>query len=120
MRIYLKKWRAEKEDKTKLLARGERHRKNNLEKYALKEQIRRAKKRANGGQFNTKDWLRLYRRFRGLCAYCVANHATTIDHVIPVSKGGSGFIGNILPCCGPCNSSKQDKTLYEWRIGRGR
>lgn len=120
MRAYLKTWRIEKEDKAKLLARGDRHRKNNLEKFALKEKLRRSKKRANGGQFSSKDWFRLYHRFNKLCAYCGSRPATTIDHVIPVAKGGSGYIGNILPACVTCNSSKQDKTLYEWRINHGR
>lgn len=30
----------------------------------------------------------------------------TIDHVLPLSLGGTNAIGNIQPLCGPCNSSK--------------
>jgi hypothetical protein len=52
-----------------------------------------------------------------VCAYCGENLAETWDHVFGLVKGQrySGFghtIGNMLPCCKPCNSSKGSKT---WR-----
>jgi 5-methylcytosine-specific restriction endonuclease McrA len=34
----------------------------------------------------------------------------TIDHVIPVSKGGSSWPANLRPFCNACNSSKNAKT----------
>jgi 5-methylcytosine-specific restriction endonuclease McrA len=114
-RIYLKSWRKDKEDRDKRTARGERFRKNNLEKFANKERIRRGKKRSNGGKYSQKDWLKLLNRFGNICAYCGIRKATTADHVIPLAKGGSNFIGNILPACTSCNSSKQDTLLFEWR-----
>jgi hypothetical protein len=51
------------------------------------------------------------------CAYCSAP-STTIDHVLPISRGGTNYIGNLVPCCKPCNSSKCDLTLTEWRYGK--
>jgi 5-methylcytosine-specific restriction endonuclease McrA len=40
---------------------------------------------------------------------CQGAPATTVDHVLPVAKGG-GHRGNLRPACGPCNSARQDKT----------
>lgn len=39
------------------------------------------------------------------CAYC-PRPATTVDHVRPVSKGGTNKIDNLVPACAWCNGSK--------------
>lgn len=51
--------------------------------------------------------------FSGKCAYC-GKKATTIDHIIPVSKGGNSVPGNVVPACQSCNSSKKNKDLFKW------
>lgn len=48
---------------------------------------------------------RLIEEFDGRCAYC-PRPATTIDHVVPVSRGGRSHRGNLLPACVSCNSRK--------------
>ena len=49
----------------------------------------------------------------GECWYCGVQTNPfldfTIDHVIPVSKGGSDDLGNLVPCCRPCNCRKSDR-----------
>jgi 5-methylcytosine-specific restriction endonuclease McrA len=52
-------------------------------------------------------------RWGHACAYCGA-HATHLDHVEPLSKGGSDVEANIVPACQHCNLSKGAKTLAEW------
>lgn len=49
--------------------------------------------------------------FDGMCAYCQRNPATTMDHIVPVAKGGQSVRGNLLPACGSCNSRKYTKDL---------
>lgn len=115
-RNYMKTYVFSPELKAKCLANGEKYRRNNLAKFADKERVRRGVKRGNGGSYTRKDWIRLLNRHNGLCAYCKDRKATTADHVIPLAKGGTNFIGNILPACVPCNSSKQDTSLFKWRI----
>lgn len=49
------------------------------------------------------------------CIYC-GSYPSTIDHVIPLSRGGRDAIGNLAPACGSCNSRKRNQTVMEWRI----
>lgn len=46
------------------------------------------------------------------CAYCAA-HATTVDHVLPRSRGGGDVWENLVACCLRCNNAKGDKTPDE-------
>ncbi|QTX04007.1 HNH endonuclease [Agromyces archimandritae] len=57
------------------------------------------------------------RRDEHRCAYCGA-HATTIDHVVPRSRGGAGSWENLVACCLRCNNRKSDATLAElgWEL----
>ena len=47
------------------------------------------------------------------CFYC-QDFPTTVDHVVPLIRGGTNHRDNLVPCCRPCNSSKRDKLLNEW------
>lgn len=44
------------------------------------------------------------------CAICGAAPATTADHVVPRSHGGSNQLANLRPACGPCNSGRGNRT----------
>lgn len=50
------------------------------------------------------------------CAYCV-RPARTLDHFIPVSRGGRTEPGNLVPACKSCNSKKKDADPMLW-VGR--
>lgn len=62
-----------------------------------------------------RDLRRLRQRFGGSCAYCDAP-ANTVDHVLPIARGGRHAIGNLLPACKSCNSQKHVRLLAEWRL----
>lgn len=49
-----------------------------------------------------------------LCEYCQEDF-DTIDHIIPLIRGGSNLENNLAPCCRKCNSSKGSKLLSEWK-----
>jgi hypothetical protein len=53
-------------------------------------------------------------RDNNTCAYCGATNRLHIDHVIPISRGGSNAFDNLATSCGPCNQSKGPKLLSEW------
>jgi 5-methylcytosine-specific restriction endonuclease McrA len=44
-----------------------------------------------------------------LCIYCKENEAETLDHFIPIAKGGQHKEQNLVPSCQVCNSIKNDK-----------
>ena len=53
---------------------------------------------------------------KGLCAYCNARfepRALTMDHVVPVARGGRSVKGNVLPSCKECNNRKKLLTPAE-------
>lgn len=64
--------------------------------------------------------MRLYLALGKRCAYCEQEFdgPPDPDHVVPLSRGGSNSITNILPCCSPCNSDKRDLLLSEWNEDR--
>ena len=54
----------------------------------------------------------VFERDRGVCQYC-GERGTTLDHVLPVSKGGKANRFNLLVACHACNSKKSAKVLPE-------
>ena len=55
----------------------------------------------------------VYLRDNGQCQYCsnyISRSESTLDHVMPVSKGGKSVWENCVTACAPCNSNKSDKT----------
>jgi 5-methylcytosine-specific restriction protein A len=52
----------------------------------------------------------------GVCHYCgqkVGSHALTLDHVVPVARGGASAKGNVVPACAACNKTKKYLTPAE-------
>ena len=66
-------------------------------------------------QFSDADWKRTLNRYRFCCAYCGESGPLTMDHVVPISRGGRHSIGNVVPACGPCNFGKHTSLAIEWR-----
>ena len=48
------------------------------------------------------------------CCYCGNVRKLTVEHIVPLSKGGTHTGDNILFACRPCNSSKFNKDLIIW------
>jgi len=48
------------------------------------------------------------------CDYCGKRGVPlTVDHILPISRGGSSAVGNLCWACEDCNTNKQNQTLYE-------
>lgn len=85
---------------------------------------RRALEAASSFKVTARDLERAYDLAEARCSYCRKPFegfaSAHWDHVVPVSRGGSFGIGNLVPACVSCNSSKQNKTVTEWRAWQRR
>lgn len=66
------------------------------------------------GSYTPGEWRDLVIRCEHRCVHCRRQEPEiklTVDHIIPVSKGGSNWISNIQPLCNSCNSKKRDKVM---------
>jgi hypothetical protein len=48
------------------------------------------------------------------CIYCGSTENLSLDHIIPLSKGGPDIISNQVFACRSCNSSKGNKDIFYW------
>jgi hypothetical protein len=55
-----------------------------------------------------------FAEFDNQCAFCSSSDRLIVEHFIPRSKGGPHAIGNILPACHSCNTSKFNHDPEEW------
>lgn len=80
-------------------------------------QNRRARFLNAPGEFTKADVLRIYAAQGGECHWCKAplNNRFDIDHIIPLSQGGSNFPVNICCACPTCNTAKGAKLPAEFQ-----
>lgn len=53
----------------------------------------------------------------GVCYYCrrqVGSRGLTMDHIVPLGRGGKSIRGNVAPACKDCNTRKQGLVPVEW------
>ena len=54
---------------------------------------------------------------KGVCHYCgqpTPPRALTMDHIVPIARGGKTAKGNVVPCCKACNNQKKQLLPIEW------
>jgi len=77
------------------------------------EQVRRERNKAR--ELRASQWWK-NQLARGRCHYCgqaTPPRELTMDHVVPVSRGGSSTRGNVVPCCKTCNTAKRAQLPVE-------
>jgi len=74
------------------------------------------RERARARELRASQWWK--RRIAdGVCYYCrrqVGFRALSMDHLVPLGRGGRSVRGNVVPACKACNSRKQSMLPVEW------
>lgn len=89
-----------------------------------KAQRRKMETQAEGSH-TSQDILQMFEDQNELCAYCGIRLFWNIkgdihlEHIEPLSRGGSNNPDNLCLSCADCNLSKGNKTLAEWQLTRG-
>ena len=80
--------------------------KNNRAACVARRNRRKTRETKAGGSFTGDEWIALCEKYNNRCLCCGKKRKLTIDHVIPVSMGGTSDISNLQPLCKSCNCSK--------------
>ena len=78
------------------------------------EDIRRERGKARDLR-KTRWWQR--KTAAGICYYCgdrVSHKELTMDHLVPLARGGRSTKDNLVPCCKSCNTKKKTMLPVEW------
>jgi len=78
------------------------------------ELIRKEKQKAR--EIRKSQWWK-NRRAKNICYYCETHtpaRQLTMDHLIPISRGGRSVKSNLVPCCKSCNNKKKNFLTIEW------
>lgn len=98
-------------NREKINALNKKWRLNNKEKWDTLNRINQQNRRALGS-INSSEWIAKVMMLGNKCQSCFKTEPEikiTIDHVQPVSKGGTNHIDNLQPLCMNCNQKKHAK-----------
>ena len=80
-----------------------------------KDEAHVARERKKARELRGSPWWRA-QLAKGICHYCGKPFPAaelTMDHVIPVARGGKSTQGNVVACCSACNKQKKCLTPAE-------
>lgn len=83
----------------------------NKHRVRASEHKREARKRGDPDAFTSEQWKALCTKYGNVCLACGSTGPLSVDHVVPLSQGGSNGIDNIQPLYMPCNSRKYIQTI---------
>jgi len=121
---YLRAWRIDHKEQNResMNASGRKWVKNHPEKARLKNEKRRARILngvIDGDALTLEQWNDTIEYFDHRCAYCGRQlEKLTIDHIVPLSRGGAHTKENVVPACRSCNSSKHNSSLLVYLLRR--
>ena len=91
---------------------------NNMEHFiseVTETEIRREKERAR--ELRKSQWWKR-KCSEGQCYFCkqkIKPKDLTMDHIVPIIRGGKSTKGNVVPACKECNSKKKHMLPLEWQ-----
>jgi len=118
--VYRKERRANPVTRAKENAAHVTWNKKHPDAASLYERNRKTRKRNAGGTHTEEDIRRLYFFQKGKCVVCkVKLDKYHIDHIMPLSLGGSNAAGNLQILCPMCNMQKHSKHPIDFMQSRG-
>ena len=105
-RLANKRWRAANKELCRQMKKA--WRKANPDTARASNRNRRALQRQAEGSHTATDIKRIFSDQRGRCGYCrkPIKSRYHVDHIVPLSRGGSNWPKNIQLLCAPCNMQK--------------
>ena len=82
--------------------------------YLDEGQIRTERRKAR--ELRASQWWKR-RCAKGQCYWCnqpTAAKNLTMDHIVPIARGGKSTKGNVVPSCKTCNNQKKQLLPIEW------
>ncbi len=64
------------------------------------------------------EWRAILADYGYRCAYCLTDGPMTLEHVVPLARGGAHDPDNIVPACLPCNKSKHRHSVIRFYLNR--
>lgn len=104
-------------DKERILKVAENWRQKNREKVRTYWRNRHARLKNAGGSHTAQDVWDIFEKQKFLCVGCDTDLKETtyhVDHIHPISKGGTNWPDNLQILCPTCNTSKAAKTPDKW------
>ena len=88
----------------------------NPERFKHAARLRYARLCGAEGSYTQDEWQAKLQEYNNCCSYCgiELGDSPTIDHDIPLSRGGTNYIDNLVPACKSCNSTKHTRTGEEY------
>ena len=81
-----------------------------LDEAGIKRERRKAR------ELRASQWWKR-RLAKGVCHYCsreTSPRALTMDHLVPIARGGRSTKSNLVPACKECNNAKKQMLPMEW------
>lgn len=122
-------WRKKNPEKSRARNRASwwRHREKRIAETIANQRKNKSAKAARGhayrarlanaeGRFTKEEFDKVVKNQDKKCFYCLSHlEKIIVEHVTPLSRGGSNKISNIVASCVSCNAQKYTKTLEEFR-----
>ena len=89
---YVRDWKIRNPEKARMLSTRDNNR-----------------RRAICGEFSAIEWTAIVKKQGGRCAHCRSRKKLTVDHIVPVSRGGCNYAFNLQALCVSCNSKKHNR-----------
>lgn len=84
--------------------------------YVMDESVLKREKLAARELRQSRWWQNLIAN-NAKCHYCsckLKKDEVTMDHVVPLVRGGRSTKGNVVIACKPCNNAKKDRLVMDW------